>query len=272
MEGSEIIALHRIITGLLVSSAQQSTLADTLKLLLRPKIVDVEAAKLLDGKQKQLLLAGFQYGGQDDLQWSSAKYVTLVRRDLKVFAISGLAAFPLPIWPFFGNNPKLDAISHFIDYATAYHPGVTCSRCHSGIQVRKGNASGILYYSSDLSLILSAAGNDEVFEVSIFSNQMGAMIFKRSMCSAGYPIKEAFSSSELSKLQYSGSLKCRQVAQSQIGHHTNTFSYIQESYSEEKAQGFHDNILSLVSGPANNRDSLIESVLECSKAFLTNGL
>ena len=270
MEGDSIKSVHRILSGLLISSAESRRLVDTLDLMLKPRIIDKNTVNKLNSKQKQFLLVSYQLPNANKFEWVLANHTRFIDRDPKAYALSGLAALPLPVWPFFGDNPSLDARVHFAHYLNAYHPELLCKISPGIFSVLLGSSFGVFCYQSDLSMCLSAAGDDYSVEITLFSREIGTIVFKRSSIIPESPLRAASISRLLSPLQYHGSLRCKEIGESIQGVYLSCIAYIQDNCLDEKADLIYETCKTTFSTAAG-RDEMLAGVLKYFNMMIASG-
>ncbi len=204
--------LHQLISGLLISSAENGKLVDSLAITLKP--IKVPPEEILDFRKKfpSLLLSGFYSTKDSGLEWCPDKVAILMKKKTKVTVLSGLAAFPLTKWPFIGDNPTLNSIDHFVNYIEQYHPNYKTDKLSDfSLMVELGKSKLVFYSEPKLNKLISFYRDDSILEITCFQKGQGTYSFQLKEKVNGAKSNSRSQFQQLSNLQYDGMLRCTEI-------------------------------------------------------------
>ena len=203
--------VHQLFSGLFVSSASDGKIADSLDILLTPKHISRSEFADLNAAANDLLMCGFKNPVTGKLEWCSYRHQELMKGKCEAYALSGLSAFPLPIWPFFGDsNPSLNVFMHFAEYLPAYHPSFIVERpSEASIKIIDGDDILFVAFVEECHFLFSVfTSTNSVPQISLYRKGLGACIIDSGVIGTqACPIK---SFGKLDRLQYAGNVNyCR---------------------------------------------------------------
>ena len=228
--------VHQLFSGLFVSSASEGKIACSLDFLLCPKLVPSEQILGLSDANKELLMCRFKDLKTGDLEWCSYRHRELMQGESDVYALSALSAFPLPIWPFFGNsNPGLNPFEHFMQYLPAYHPSLMLKRLsRDSIQVIDGDNLFFASFAQDYCFILSVfASKESALQVSLYRKGFGACVVDIGRTNS--PISRSKLLGQLDPLQYEGNVHFLHFDKSMSNHECSALCFLENGKNAARA-------------------------------------
>ena len=200
--------IHQLLSGLFISSASDGNISKSLELLLNPKHVPLEKVADVPAHLYELMLCAFKRPHTGKIEWCSYKNHKLMEGECVSYALSGLSAFPIPVWPFFGdNNALLNPFLHLRNYLYAYHQDIEVNMCSkTRIMLSVGSDVLFIYFDSKRDLICSAyVSSDSCLSLSFYEKVLGACIISSKKISSSNfcPIN---SIEKLDPLQYDGKI------------------------------------------------------------------
>ena len=236
---------HQLLSGLFISSESDGGLAESLDFLLAPKhIENVKVDSLEKHLIKDLLMCKFRNGSTGEIEWCLYRHKNSIEGELMGYALSGLCAFPLPMWPFFGkNNSSLNVFNHFMEYLSSYHPSLALRRPSlDSINIAKGNENLFVSYNRDHTFLFSVFSRDSNFlGISLYRKDFGSCVINGgSLESLVAPIKRL---EQLDPLQYEGNVQFLQFKKLTLNH---SFSSSFCLYDREKLRKIAEHVLDCV--------------------------
>ena len=211
--------VHQLLSGLFVSSASAGKIADSLAILINPKSVASNQIDGLNPKAKELLMCRFRDVLSNRVEWCSYRHQDLMKGDCEAYALSGISAFPLPAWPFFGkSNPSLNIFEHLVHYLPAYHPSLIPNRLsENSLKVVDGGNTLFVSHDKEHHFLFSVFANkNSLLEMSFYGSGLGACILNVAIAdSQTSPVKKF---ERLDELQYEGNVYCCQIDKSTPSH------------------------------------------------------
>ena len=232
---------HQLLSGLFISSASDGKLVHSLDLVLKPKIIPAGQIADLNAATKDLLMCRFKNSLTGNVEWCSHRHQNLIKGDCEAYALSGLSAFPLPVWPFFGhNNPSLNVFRHLAEFLPAYHPSLTIESLSSdSIKIIDEDDILSVSYSQEHSSCFSIfSSQSSSLQVSLYRDSFGACSISCDIAhSLGFPIN-AFE--ELNQLQYEGNVEYCRFDKSSLSHTFSSSCFLKKG---ERARRAAENLL-----------------------------
>lgn len=249
--------IHQILSGLFVSSASDGKLVNSLDLVLRPKSVSAGKVAELNSATKDLLMCRFKNSLTGDMEWCSHRHQKLMKGAFEAYALSGLSAFPLPVWPFFGHtNASLNVFKHFEEFLTAYHPSLTFeSQSRDAIKVIDGDDVLFVSYILEHSFCFSAfSSQSSSLHVSLYRDGFGACTIECDITdSSSLPIN---SFEELNQLQYEGNVQCCRFDKSSVNHSFSSSCFLKKGEEVRlAAENLLDYFVDLIASGCDSFDS-----------------
>ena len=245
--------VHELVSGLFVSSASEGKFASSLDILLTPKRISGTQVTELNPAAKDLLMCKFKNTLSGKTEWCSYRHHRLMQRECEAYALSGLSAFPLPVWPFFGDkNGGLNVFKHFAEYLPAYHPSFKLEKVSgSSIHVTDGGSSLSISYEKEQCFVCSAfVSKNSCLRVSLYGKGFGACVIDAD---SNFLISPINFIEKLDTLQYEGSVCCIRLERSRINYaFTSTFFLENGEDSRRTAENIFDFV---IDATASNFDS-----------------
>lgn len=227
--------VHELLSGLFVSSASEGKLAGSLDILLNPKLIFGNQVADLNPVAKDLLMCKFKNISSGNAEWCSYRHHRLMKGQCESYALSGISAFPLPVWPFFGDkNAELNVFKHFAEYLPAYHPSFELKKVSGGlIQVADGDETLSVSYSEEQCFICSAfVSKNSCLRVSFYGKGLGACIIDSNN---NFLISPINFTEKLDALQYEGDVYCIRLERSRINYSFTSTCFLENAEGARRA-------------------------------------
>lgn len=199
---SVLVACHELLSGLFISSAQQARLCPSLDLILNPVDLSQKQVTALSDDEKSLVLAAVP----SESTGSGPQWVKL--DSLKFFpglpvryVMSGLAALPLPVWPFYLRG-DLSAAAHLESFLSAYFPVFDSEATKNWLDVYDSATRLIVYFPENGHAVYSQCHSGKEIYLSAYLPDLGAVAVRSDQYVTGSTRCRV----PLSKDQYSGDL------------------------------------------------------------------
>ena len=198
------------LSALLISSAHSGKLVRSLELLLKPLPVNNDNTYKLAKEYPSLLVQFYSKNLLNKFHWVPSYASTHTLSKPSATYLSGLAAFPLPSWPFLLPGDDLQIFEHLQAYLSAYHPSIRCLiTANHKVEMSVNSESIILELDSVNSTTIIRADYtntlDDYSETVYFNGSSSTVVLKSSCNSLSKP-KAIFDQQEVPKSVYKGPL------------------------------------------------------------------
>ena len=220
--------IHQILSGLFIASASDGKIVDSLDYLINLRRISDSEIASLSVDAKDFLMCKFTNALTGSVEWCVYRYKNLMMGECGDYALSGLSAFPLPVWPFFGNsNPDLNVFTHFVEYLSAYHPCLMLEKpSKDSIRAIDGDNNMFVSFDKGNCCLFSAVSfKDSILQVSFYMKGMGAFVVDAGdIKSLPYSIKLF---QQLDPLQYEGNVCCFQFNKSTVKYSFSSLCFLE---------------------------------------------
>ncbi len=177
---STLPTIGRLVAALMISSvdARDNDRANTLELLCYPRSLSIAQVDELPDDLKNCVLVGYKLHKKEEntFRWCALDHTFSINQRPDCYFLTGLTAFPLPIWPFFNQGLTISPIEHLNTYLKHFHNRYHLESGDDYILVKDRKDSLIFSYSK--THISICVFSEDFLEHSLILNGKGCIISK----------------------------------------------------------------------------------------------